>query len=362
MSETCTKMREICGNYLLKYVPNLMFQMSTQYHSMLPFPISSVLKLDYLQYVNQLSLSSWNFDNRSLEKTPLAVLNNPNQFPNLKTLSLRNVGPEKAPHIIEKLKVLLGHIENLNLIYFNLEISDFRRSITKYCKNLKSLTVCYCMNGVQMFNQYLPKLENFRYERYWGSERDNFYLSEFLYLHEKLKCFECEWEFLQHHKETIMRMCRPFDELTINFCCILPKKDVEPIYTLLCDLYQNQSFKWLNFVFDYRYGQSLPILLQQISLHTFPVKRMVFNDTDHFNTDSMPQFFATLEHITIKFSGLRRILPFILYSVNLKSITTVHITSLYLLSTLDLVKLNNERKENPNARRIFWYLNDEQYV
>lgn len=162
LSETCKKMQVSCGNYIVRYIPNIAFDLVKTRLSV-PMNGTRVLRTDFLPFVSVLEIDQYSVNNAFTNDETRVLLNNITNFPQLKTLkicNLRGMGVD-----VGILRILLRKIENLELR--DVLFSNFDHFyLESHCENLKSLSLSYCADDDDIFLESFPKLEYFKYIGY----------------------------------------------------------------------------------------------------------------------------------------------------------------------------------------------------
>lgn len=366
MSKTCKKMQNICGYYLNEYLPNLLFTFreKTIFAS---YPYCIQINPDYFKFVTTLTIESLYL--QRLDLRTKTFFSSSKNFDSLKTIQFINNGVRAAD--LSKISNALSCVEVLlfrGVYSFNGGIAG---QIEQCCKNLKKLTLINCYHGEEIFECHFPKLEYFCYKPY-DNDSEAYELSSFLDNHKNLKHFACNWRFLWNNEDAFADTIVKIDEITIHFTDRQRDKNktFDTFFNLIKSLHHKKTFKWLNvsldIFFNIYHAKEIPSYLIDLC-KTVPIKNLEFLSTSGLSVICLAKNITTVENVRIPAPTVENITHFILYAENLKSIRIGNLNiqpykKRNLINDLQLVKLNNERKRNPNARRIFFYMHDRTYI
>lgn len=282
-----------------------------------------------------------------------------------------------------------GHLSNIEIIELELCSiikADFYEHLLQFCPKLKSLSVSRSSydrdNGtiIGRDNQWLhrsyPMLEHLELTNLYELKQNE--LSAFFAANPKVRSFSTDAKSLilnriQLGNTKIDRLAVEFHPRTIN-------SEIEPLimahlfYNLLLELHECNVFRQLHLYITFLDHQNslqrlfslkpLTMLggyINRIENPLAMLKELHVNiGSDVIDLEMLPEKVPNLERIHFSNAKSDHILPFLRSLIKLKQIKIDDLKDgLYLIDgALDLIALNNERKQLANAKKVTIYVND----
>lgn len=347
MSQTCTHMQRVCGEYLVKYFPRVEYHFKKEQKMFGPFPKLVEIRSDFCKYIGALTIRAEGFDDSS---------KNVERFSSLKSVKFDFM------HEISKHRNLLKSIEDLELNGTNCADSAFKE-ISSNCQKLKKLRVRFCRGNVSaVFEQYFPTLEYFYIYQHFEIESG---LECFLNKHKTLKHLVCEYTFLWENREWFFKTIAQLDEITVILNVKMHEKG-NVFFDMLKRLFHQGFYKRLTLSltcdFGYNGFETMTKLIVDLS-QSVPLKKLCLHgEIYQAQTDYLANNLPTLEEVDLLLPLVSHIESFIYHSRSVKNVRAGVSSEIQYFEKLNINKLNEGRKKLMNAFPIVLQLNESQYL
>lgn len=371
MGQTCKKMCEMAGHYILVYHPELEFDLNERAIQLLFSSVS--IQTDFYKFIAKLCI---NYSSR------LDFFQNSEPFHSLKTFAFDFYHFKENQ--IERMQNVLQNIETIVLEYCKTDGNTFEQ-LAVHCPKLEYLNVYYCHNINReldtLFSQHFSMLKRLKLRvQKSGAVICIDKLKMFLEKHTNLKQLDIDCHFLWENRDALMQaeirldllsICFDVTRITIPFAelvVFLKTLNARGFYkTLQIPFYRNpmnvdrehlnNALCTLgpvleNLLISYESRINLTRLTDLKQLH------ITVKSPSSVEIECIAKSLTNLERLYFTIIQTNQILPFIRHSKRLKTIK-FHNLSEYIL---DAFALNQERKKFGNEGLVTIYMPNYIYL